>query len=67
MPGIDGFTLIERIRADPQLHSMPAVLVTSRASPEDLQRGCDVGANGHIAKYEFDQAHLLGMIKTLMR
>jgi two-component system chemotaxis sensor kinase CheA len=67
MPGMDGFTFIERIRADPVLHDVPAVLVTSRASPEDLQRGRDVGAHGHIVKSEFDQAELLAMIKPLMR
>jgi two-component system chemotaxis sensor kinase CheA len=67
MPGMDGFTFIERIRSDPVLHDIPAVLVTSRASPEDLQRGRDVGAHGHIVKSEFDQAELLAMIKPLMR
>ncbi len=67
MPGMDGFTFIERIRADAALRDTPAILVTSRASPDDLQRGRDVGANGHIAKSEFDQAELLAMIQPLMR
>jgi two-component system chemotaxis sensor kinase CheA len=67
MPGMDGFTFIERIRSNPLLHDIPAVLVTSRASPEDLQRGRDVGAHGHIVKSEFDQAELLAMIRPLMR
>ena len=66
MPGMDGFTFIERIRSDPALHDIPAILVTSRASPEDLQRGRDVGAHGHIVKSEFDQAELLAMIKPMM-
>jgi two-component system chemotaxis sensor kinase CheA len=67
MPGMDGFAFIERIRSDSVLHDIPAVLVTSRASPEDLQRGRDVGAHGHIVKSEFDQAELLAMIEPLMR
>lgn len=67
MPGMDGFTFIERIRANPALRDIPAILVTSRASPEDLERGRSVGASGHIAKSEFDQAELLAMINPLMR
>jgi two-component system, chemotaxis family, sensor kinase CheA len=67
MPGMDGFTFIERIRSDARLRDIPAILVTSRASPEDLQRGRDVGANGHIAKSEFDQAELLANIQRLTR
>ncbi len=66
MPGMDGFTFVERIRSDPALRDIPAVLVTSRASPEDRQRGRDVGAHGHIVKSEFDQAELLAMIKPLV-
>jgi two-component system, chemotaxis family, sensor kinase CheA len=40
--------------------------VTSRAEPEDRQRGRDVGAQGYIGKGEFDQAELLTMIKALI-
>jgi two-component system, chemotaxis family, sensor kinase CheA len=67
MPGMDGFSFVERIRADPALHEIPAILVTSRAAPEDRQRGRDVGAQGYVIKSEFDQAALLGMIRPLAR
>jgi two-component system chemotaxis sensor kinase CheA len=66
MPGMDGFSFIERIRSDPTLRDIPAILVTSRAEPEDRQRGRDVGAQGYIGKGEFDQAELLTMIKALI-
>ena len=66
MPGMDGFTFIEHIRADAALRDMPAILVTSRAAPEDRQRGRAVGAQGYVVKSEFDQAELLTMIKPLI-
>jgi two-component system chemotaxis sensor kinase CheA len=66
MPGMDGFTFIERIQADPQLQNIPAVLVTSRASPDDRQRGRDVGARGYVVKSEFDQGVLLERIRELV-
>jgi two-component system chemotaxis sensor kinase CheA len=66
MPGMDGFTFIARIRSDPALRGIPAILVTSRAAPEDRQRGREVGAQGYIVKSEFDQAELLAMIRPLM-
>jgi two-component system, chemotaxis family, sensor kinase CheA len=66
MPGMDGFTFIERARADPVLRDIPAVLVTSRASPEDRQRGLEVGARAYIIKGEFDQAELLEQIRLLV-
>jgi two-component system chemotaxis sensor kinase CheA len=66
MPGMDGFAFIEQIRSDPALREIPAILVTSRAAPDDLERGRAVGAQGYIVKSEFDQATMLALIKRLM-
>jgi two-component system, chemotaxis family, sensor kinase CheA len=63
---MDGFTLIERLRADPALARVPAILVTSRNAPEDRQRGIDAGAQDYIIKSEFDQNILLERIRTLI-
>lgn len=65
MPGMDGFTFIEHIRADPALRQIPCILVTSRASPDDRRRGHDVGAAGYVDKGEFDQNALLDRIRSL--
>ncbi|HEY8943624.1 MAG TPA: response regulator, partial [Polyangiaceae bacterium] len=66
MPGMDGFTFIERIRSDPTLHDIPAILVTSRSSPEDFERGRQVGANGYMVKSDFNQVELLDRIRRLV-
>jgi two-component system chemotaxis sensor kinase CheA len=66
MPGMDGFTFIERTRADADLRDIPAVLVTSLASPEHRRRGREAGARGHIVKGEFDQSELLKTIRALV-
>jgi two-component system chemotaxis sensor kinase CheA len=66
MPGIDGFTFIERTRREPALANVPAVLVSSRSAPEDLARGQQVGASGYIVKGRFDQRELLGLIERLV-
>ena len=66
MPGMDGFTFIERTRADPALRDIPAMLVTSRASPADRQRGLDVGAQAYIVKSEFAQGEFLARVRQLV-
>lgn len=65
MPGMDGFTFIERLRADPTLRGVPAILVTSRSSPVDRQRGEAVGADAYVTKGDFDQSQLLAHIRRL--
>ncbi|MGH3088730.1 MAG: response regulator, partial [Rubrobacteraceae bacterium] len=66
MPGMDGFELMLRVRADPNLRDVPAILVTSRDSPEDRQRGEEVGARAYIVKSDFDQTELLERIGKLV-
>ncbi len=66
MPGMDGFSFIQTIRADAELRDIPAILVTSRNEPEDLRRGKEVGAQDYVVKSEFNQANLLGRIRELV-
>ncbi len=66
MPGMDGFTFVERTRADPALAGTPAILVSSRASAADRQRGLDVGAGAYVVKGQFDQEDLLRHIRKLV-
>lgn len=65
MPGMDGFTFIDRTRDDRTLRDIPAILVTSRSSAADRQRGQDIGARGYIVKSEFDQVAFLDRIRGL--
>ena len=67
MPGMDGFSFVERTRNDPVLRATPAILVTSRDAPEDRARGKQVGASAYVVKSEFDQVELLDRIRSLMR
>jgi len=67
MPGMDGFEFVSRTRGDPVLRDIPAVLVTSRSSPEDRIRGEQAGARAYIVKSEFDQGHFLQTIQQLVR
>jgi two-component system chemotaxis sensor kinase CheA len=66
MPRMDGVTFIEHIRADPVLHDVPAILVTSLSSPADRRRGERAGATDHLVKHELDRTYLLDRIATLM-
>ncbi|MDI6100028.1 response regulator [Actinoplanes sp. NEAU-A12] len=66
MPGIDGFTFVARTRADPRLAGVPAIMVSSRASAADRDRGREAGASAYVVKGEFDQEQLLAHIRRLV-
>ncbi len=66
MPRMDGFVLTETIRKDNELRNIPVILVTSRATDKDKERGITAGANAYIIKSQFDQNNLLETIKSLI-
>jgi two-component system chemotaxis sensor kinase CheA len=67
MPGIDGIAFVQRTRQDPRLKETPAILVTSRGSADDRERGLSAGAREYIVKSEFNQRLLLKRVRDLMR
>src|SRR5690606_14536668 len=67
MPGLNGFELVERFRSDPTTHTIPAILVTSLASPEHRQRGEQAGARAYITKGEFNEGNLLRTIREILK
>ena len=51
MPGMDGFEVAARLKADPATAMLPVVFLTAHAmSDEDIVRGIDFGAVDHLAK-----------------
>ncbi len=66
MPNMDGFTLTETIRAKPEFANLPILILTSRSSDTDRQRGLDAGADGYITKSSFDETSLLAAVNRLL-
>ena len=50
MPGMDGFELCAAIRADPVLHKLPVVLLTSLNDEASRKKGKLVGATAFLTK-----------------
>jgi signal transduction histidine kinase/CheY-like chemotaxis protein len=50
MPELDGFTAIERIRADENFHDLPIVAITALAMAGDRDRCLAAGANEYLSK-----------------
>ena len=66
MPGIDGFELTRRVRADPRLANLPVVIVTSLGSEEHRRRGMEVRADAYVVKSDFESRELLEVVGQLL-
>src|SRR6476620_4247995 len=64
LPGMDGFALASRLRA--QGHFVPILMLTARGQAEDVLRGFESGADDYLPK-PFDLSVLLARINALLR
>ena len=50
MPGLDGYEVTRRLRADESTRGTPVVLLTARAQVKDVILGFEAGANDYVTK-----------------
>jgi CheY-like chemotaxis protein len=56
LPKLDGFDVLERIRACARTRNLPVVILTSSNEERDKRRGYDLGVNGYVVKpVDFDE------------
>jgi len=50
MPGMQGIDLLQAVRADPRLRSLPVLMVTAEAKRDQIVLAAQAGVNGYIVK-----------------
>ena len=65
LPDLNGFDLLQKLKAHPQLKLMPVVVVTADAKPESVMRGLALGADGYVTK-PFDNNALVRGVKAVL-
>ncbi len=66
MPRLDGFGLVEALKADSRFKAIPVIIVSSLERPEDQERGLLLGADAYVVKRKFDQTELLDAIRQMI-
>lgn len=66
MPRMDGFILIERVRAMEAMKHIPIIVLSSKESEEDRQKGRQLGANAYLKKSCFTKHELMNVLKKIL-
>lgn len=66
MPGLDGFAVLDRMKADESLPSIPTMVLTARNQPQDVARAIALGARDYLAK-PFRDEQLQARVARLIR
>ena len=66
MPGMDGPSILARMRAEEELERIPVIFMTAKANPSEVARFRGLSAIGVIAK-PFDPMSLCSQVKALWK
>lgn len=66
MPRMDGFTMLERLKSDPETSDLPVLMLSAQSSPEDIRRAVQLGASDYIGK-PFESRQLLRRVDRMIR
>lgn len=66
MPGTDGYTVLQALKKDDRLKSIPVIVLSTSKSADDVRRSYQSGANSYIQKPEDMQGYvsMAQIIKT---
>lgn len=65
LPEMDGFQVCRRVRRDPEIASIPIVMLTSADNSDSALTGLEAGADDYIPKDAFAVENLLATLQAL--
>ena len=66
MPGMDGYAVCRKLRADPLLETIPVLFLTAKGKDEDKIEGFRAGADDYLSK-PFNIDELVLRVKAILR
>ena len=65
MPRMDGYELLDHVRADARLRHVPIIMITSRAGQKHRKKARTAGANGYLTK-PYQEVELVEQVGVML-
>jgi len=67
MPSMDGFQVLEKLKADPEIKEIPVIFLTNLSRDEgDIKKGLELGASAYLVKARFRPSEVVRKIKEVL-
>jgi len=63
MPKVDGFEVLEKIKKDKILSSIPVIIISNSGQPVEIEKAVLLGIVDYIIKVDFDPAEVVELVK----
>ncbi len=67
MPKKNGFEVLEEMKKDPEISSIPVLVFSTLGQEDDVKHAISLGAKDYINKSFFDFNNLISKIKTIIK
>jgi len=66
MPKMNGFEVLEGLKADPKTKEVPVILLTNLNQKDEVERGMALGADDYLIKAHFMPSEVVGKIRKVI-
>ena len=66
MPKMNGFQVLEKLKAEPDTKTIPVVMLTNLAGEQDAETALSKGAVKYIIKSEYEPKQVADMVKEIL-
>ncbi|MBI2451120.1 MAG: response regulator [Parcubacteria group bacterium] len=67
LPGIDGFEVLSKIRANAETAKTPVILLSNLGAKDDVERGLQLGADDYMIKAHFTPGEIIAKVKNIIQ
>lgn len=67
LPGIDGFEVLSKMKEDPNLSSVPVIILSNLGQKEDVEKGLKLGAIDYLIKAHFTPGEIIEKIRKVLQ
>lgn len=66
LPGVDGFEILRRLKADPNLATIPVVMLSNLDDQAQIDRALELGAVGYLVKIATPPEEVVATIRKIV-
>lgn len=66
LPKLDGFAVLEQLKADASTKNIPVVLLTNLGQKDDVEKGLEAGAADYLIKAHFKPSEIIDKVKQVL-
>lgn len=67
LPKLDGFSVLEAVKADDTTKDIPVILLTNLGQQDDVQRGLEKGAVDYLIKTHFKPSEVVDKVRKVLK